>query len=215
MRRASLRSSIRGLLGVASILTLMASAGRSEEPAVSDAARASLPPHALLRIGTDLLRTPGNIRSFALSPGGRLVAAGDLRAPSPRITIFDVRTGRRVKQLVAPGNRPGGWVETVAFSPDGTKLLWGEESGEVALWDLSTDRLLFRQKLHQEQRQRTWCSRPTAACSPAAARMGSFTSGASRSPRRPCAISRCGRLAHLAFTPDGRRLVAGGHRSAR
>ena len=37
----------------------------------------------------------------------------------------------------------------VAFSPDGTKLLWGEHDGEVALWDLPGDRLLFREKLHE------------------------------------------------------------------
>src|SRR5262249_11708151 len=117
-------------------------------PAGATVTQPPLPPRARLRIGTDDLRTPGVIRSFALSPGGRLVAAGDLPAASPRITIFDVGTGRQVKQLVAPGNRQG-WVETVAFSPDGTKLLWGEMSGEVALWDLSADRLLFRQRLHE------------------------------------------------------------------
>jgi len=96
-------------------------------PAVAASARAAgapetLPPRARLRIGTDPLRTPGNIRSFALSPGGRLVAAGVTRTPSPRITILDVPTGRRVKQLLAPENQQG-WVETVAFSPDGTTLL--------------------------------------------------------------------------------------------
>ncbi len=61
--------------------------------------------------------------------------------------IFDVRTGRQVKALVAPKNRAG-WVTSVAFSPDGTKLLWGEYGGEVALWDLPADRLLFREKTH-------------------------------------------------------------------
>ena len=39
-----------------------------------------------------------------------------------------------------------GGVGSVAFSPDGTKLLWGEYGGEVALWDLAGDRLLFREK---------------------------------------------------------------------
>src|SRR5262249_28832079 len=136
------------LLVSATVLAFVPLAGQSEAPVVrnaavenpsdrpeTDVAKPSLPPRAPARIGTALLRTTGNIRSFALSPGGRLVAAGDLRAPSPRITIFDVKTGRRVKQLLAPENRQG-WVETVAFSPDGRKLLWGEESGEVALWDL-------------------------------------------------------------------------------
>jgi RNA polymerase sigma factor (sigma-70 family) len=151
------------LLASATVLALVPSAAQPDAPAVRDAAkggpsdrpetdvaRSPLPPRALARIGTDLLRTPGNIRSFALSPGGRLVAAGDLRAPSARITIFDVPTGRSSGRFVAPGNGRGrGWVESAAFSPDGTMLLCGEMDGHVTMWDLSTDRLLFRQKLHQ------------------------------------------------------------------
>jgi hypothetical protein len=128
-------------------LAVAAFAQTTDPPGAPVSSLAALPPRALMRIGTDLLRAPGNIRSFAISPDGRLAAAGDLRAPSPRMTIFDVPTGRRVKQFVAPGNgRSWGWVETAAFSPDGTKLLWGEMSGEVALWDLETDRLLFRHR---------------------------------------------------------------------
>src|SRR5262249_50198647 len=151
------------LMVSATVLALVPLAAQSEAPPVrngakeqpssspkTEIARPSLPPRALARIGTDLLRTPGNIRSFALSPDGRLVAAGDLRAPSPRITIFDVQTGGQFKQFVAPGNPRGrGWVETAAFSPDGTKLLCGEMDGHVALWDVSADRLLFRHKFHQ------------------------------------------------------------------
>ena len=85
--------------------------------------------------------------SLAISPGGRLVAAGDIGGPNPQVTVFDVQTGRRIKKFVAPEN----WhscVETAAFSPDGTKLLCGESFGEVALWELSSGRLLFRRKLH-------------------------------------------------------------------
>jgi len=203
------------------VLALVPSAARSEAPAVRDAAmeepsdlpktdvaKPSLPPRALVRIGTDLLRVPGGIRSFALSPGGRLVAAGDLHAPSPRIMIFDVRTGRQAKQFVTPGNQ-GGWVETAAFSPDGTKLLWGEMSGEVALWDLSADRLLFRRKLHRGNVMDVKFS-PDGRL---------FASGGLegvvhlRSVEKPEDVIRdfaMPTLGHLAFTPDGTRLVAGG-----
>ena len=117
MRLARARSTIRSFMGMLAFLAADPSAAQSEAPIMrhaameesddlpkADVAKPSLPRRALLRIGTDDLRTPGTIRSFAISPGGRLVAAG--RPPSPRIpaiTIFDVQTGRRVKQLVGPG----------------------------------------------------------------------------------------------------------------
>jgi WD40 repeat protein len=116
-------------------------------PPDGQVAKRSLPPRALLRIGRDDLRLQSFVNTIAFSPDGRHVAAAGPNTPSPRVVIFDIRTGRQVKQLIAPGNQEG-WVESVAYSPDGTKLLWGESSGVVALWGLVGDRLLFREKLH-------------------------------------------------------------------
>ena len=208
----------------ATVLALVPLAAQSEAPVARDAAmkglsdrpetdvaKPSLPPLALTRIGTDLLRTPGNIRSFALSPGGQLVAAGDLSAPSPRITVFDVRTGRRVKQLFAPEHRPG-WVETVAFSPDGMKLLWGEESGEVALWDLSSDRLLFRRTLHQGNVAAEVFS-PDGRLFASGGYDGVIRVRRVEKPEESVWDVRTPGLSNLAFTPDGRRLVAANPRS--
>jgi RNA polymerase sigma-70 factor (ECF subfamily) len=207
----------------ATVLALVPSASQSEPPPVRAAAvqqpsdrhetgvaKLSLPPRALARIGTDLLRTPGNIRSFALSPGGRLVAAGDLRAPSPRITIFDVQTGRRFKQFVAPGNRRGhGWVETAAFAPDGTKLLCGEMDGHITLWDLSADRLLFRQKLHANNVIDVKFS-PDGRVFASGGLDGVIHLRWVERPEENLRDFTMGTLGHLAFTPDGRRVVAGG-----
>src|SRR5262249_42335802 len=81
---------------------------------------------------------------------GRSVAVAGGVAASPRVVIFDVRTGQEVKQIVAPGNREGG-VGSLALSPDGTKLLWGEYDGQVALWDLPGNRLLFRERLREDE----------------------------------------------------------------
>jgi WD40 repeat protein len=207
----------------ATVLALMPLAAQSEAPVVreaamegpsdrpeTDVAKPSLPPRALARIGSDLLRTPGNIRSFALSPGGRLIAAGDLRAPSPRITIFDVQTGQRFKQFVAPGNQQlRGWVETAAFSPDGTKLLWGEMSGEVALWELPNDRLLFRRRLHQGNVMDVKFT-PDGRFFASGGLDGVIQLRRIEKPEDLVHDFTMRTLGHLAFTPDGRRLVAGG-----
>ena len=61
-----------------------------------------------------------------------------------------------VKRLAAPtvrheqrsGNQTAR-VERLAFAPDGARLLWGGSGGEIALWDLVRDRLVFRQKVHE------------------------------------------------------------------
>jgi WD40 repeat protein len=190
-------------------LAVAAFAQTTDPPGAPAASPEPLPPRARLRIGTDLLRTPGNIRSFALSPDGRLVAAGDLNPPSPRITIFEVRTGRRSKQLVAPRHRQVGWVETVTFSPDGTKLLWGEESGEVALWDLSADRLLFRRQLHQGNVAAEVFS-PDGRMFASGGYDGVIHLRRVERPEENVRDFTLPTLAHLAFSPDGRRLVAGG-----
>jgi len=226
------------------ILALVPSAAQSEAVAKPDAAMAklsdlpktdvakpSLPPRALLQIGTDDLRTTSHITAFAFSPDSRLVAAAVVGSPRPQVAIFDVRTGRRVKQLVAPGNlivAPGnqrGWVVSVTFSPDGTKLLWGETNGAVALWELSGDRLLFREKLHGR-------AVDDVAFSPQGSVMASAGGDVIRVRRvaKPTQVvrdftTRPGGLVApkvaevridvgkdigcLAFTPDGTRLVAG------
>jgi WD40 repeat protein len=184
----------------------------NEEPGSrpeTQGAGTSLPPHALLQIGTRDLRTPSNIRSCAISPDGRLVAAGDLHAPDTRITIFDVRSGRQVKQLVTARDRSG-WFDTAAFSPDGSKLLGGEMSGEVALWDLPADRLLYRQKLHGGNVLEVKFS-PNGRSFATSGLDGAIHL---RSVEKPDEVVRVFTWAkggsHLAFTPDGTRLVASG-----
>ncbi len=192
-----------------------------------------LPPRALVKIGTDDLRMTNFLTAIAFAPDGRLIAAADANAPSPRVAIFDVRTGRRAKRLVAPGG-PMGSVQCVAFSPDGTRLLWGEMSGEVALWDLTGDRLLFREKLHPGQVQ-------NVAFSPDGGLMASaggdvvrlrqvaksaevvhdLTTRPGQAPGNVLVPKAAGPVIGgeegfgcLAFTPDGTRLVAGTSHSA-
>ncbi len=102
----------------------------------------------LLQLGTNNLRTRGFIRDIAFSPDGKLIAASPANGPTPRVWLFDVSTGKEANRII-PADKPAGWINCIAFSPDQRFLLWGEIMGFVALWDLRNDRLLFRTKLHE------------------------------------------------------------------
>ncbi len=203
-------------------------------PARTKAAPPSLPPRALLRIGTTDLRMQDPILPVAFSPDGRLVAAsvaGAVDAPSRWGSIFEVRTGRRIKQLFMPGN-DFFWALSLAFSPDGSKLLCGMLGGEVAIWNVADGRLLFRRTLHTSgvtavgfsSDGRFFASASTDGVvrlrpverpddngrqmiMPPSDRPRStdepVPAGAAAADREPQAIG-C-----LAFSPDGTRLVAG------
>ena len=204
----------------------------SDSPA-SDAARSPLPPHALMRIGRDELRTTYELPAYTFSADGRLIAAADDNSPSPQIAIFDVQSGRRVRKLTAPGNQQG-MVGSVAFSPDGTKLLSGESGGEVALWDLEGNRLLFRAKVHQGPVSDVKFSPDGNMIASAggdlihlqrvakpAEVVQSLSTRPHLVPEPPDAANAdvakheaYEGIACLAFTPDGMRLVAGNYRDA-
>ena len=125
----------------------MSAAGQGDE-AKATGPRPPLPPCALVQLGTSDLRIRSSfITEITFSPDGRLIAASEANADTPSVTLFDVGTGRQVKRI-RPPDRPKGWIQCVAFSPESTKLAWGEIGGEVAVWDLAGDRLLFRDKLH-------------------------------------------------------------------
>jgi WD40 repeat protein len=223
IRRRSASLLVALLVGIAWAVKL-ASSSAFAGPLDQDGAESFLPPRALLRIGTDLLRADSGIAAIAFSPDGR-IAAAEGSGPSPRVVLFDVRSGRRTKVLTARGEQME-WVECLAFSPDGTKLLWGEHRGKVALWDLTGDRLLFRDELHDRAVSDVRFSpdgkllasaggdaiQLRRVTTPDEAAPGFATR--TRPPPEPRAVP-VGMargpegIACLAFTPDGSRIVAG------
>src|SRR5262249_9552924 len=74
--------------------------------------------------------------SVALSPDGRLVAAG---AAGGSVFVWDAATRRSIRRLNAGG---GGAVWGVAFSPNGRTLAVDSLDGTVALYDVASHRAL-------------------------------------------------------------------------
>ena len=79
------------------------------------------------------LRGRTRIRSIAFSPNGRTLASGSREGA---VQLWDPRTGHLQSTLT----EQAGWVNTVAFSPDGTMLASGSGGGDntIRLWDAKT-----------------------------------------------------------------------------
>src|SRR5262245_16798655 len=108
---------------------------------------ASLPEaRPLVHFGADNLRTDGYITDLAFSPDGKLIAAANANAAHPTLQLFDVLTGSLTKRISLTDERAGA-IQCVVFSPDQTLLAWGEFAGHLALWDLTRDRLAWREKV--------------------------------------------------------------------
>ncbi|MBI1278998.1 MAG: hypothetical protein GC179_12790 [Anaerolineaceae bacterium] len=97
------------------------------------------------------------IYSVAFSPDGRMIVSGATDdslnnqdeyyspdGPHPELILWDVATGKEIRRFV--GHR--GNIYSVAFSPDGTKILSGGgpigANGELFLWDIGSGMLINR-----------------------------------------------------------------------
>jgi WD40 repeat protein/serine/threonine protein kinase len=75
-----------------------------------------------------------DVRSLALSPDGRFLAAGG----NQKVAMLEIATRREVADLP-----PSGWANSVDFSPTATNILaTGGGEGIVDLWDISTGEIV-------------------------------------------------------------------------
>ena len=102
-------------------------------------------PDAPLDIGTEFVSDSGSFEwgPLTLSPDGRRIAAGVVdsgnAAGNLRVVVFDARSGARVAVLESGERRA---VTALSWSPDGTMIAAGTESGDVQIWNAGTSDLL-------------------------------------------------------------------------
>jgi RNA polymerase sigma factor (sigma-70 family) len=82
------------------------------------------------------------VAAIVFSPDGRLLASADGEPmtpqwkanPSQKIHLWDIVTGKELLQLDGHGSN----VTSLAFSPDGKRLVSGLANGTVLIWDMAT-----------------------------------------------------------------------------
>lgn len=113
-------------------------------PVGRDANGDPLPRHALFRLGSNRLRTPGIVSGVALSPDGRTAAATAQMGMLTPLLLWDLPSGRLRARLEDPAGR---MLNNLLFSPDG-KTLTANASGYPSesyngfcVWDVASGQL--------------------------------------------------------------------------
>ena len=88
-------------------------------------------------IATIALEGPEAYWYVSFSPDGKTFAATN--ASISEIQLWDI-TGSKLATFPVPYSGVGVYSEFLSFSPDGTILAFGDQTGEIKLWDLTTRR---------------------------------------------------------------------------
>jgi WD40 repeat protein len=151
-----------------------------------------------------LAEPAGEIKCVAVSPDGKLVAAG---STDRSVYLWDAATGAN------KGKLPGGVLSVtgVAFSPDGTTLAAGGASGTVKLWDVATRKPLPTEFSAAPEAVTCVAFAPDGATLAAGTVGGTVKLWDVKTGRenRSLAAHR-GNVLTLAFSRDGKTLATGG-----
>ncbi len=160
-------------------------------------------------IGRPLVH-PGSVVSMAFSPDGKTILTGCLDWMA---RLWDADTGRP-GQLLAHS----GWVLRVAFSPDGKTILTGSADKTVRQWDALTGRPIGTPLMHPHLLSSIAFSPDgktiLTGCSDKMARLWDAATCQPIGPPLPHPSAGLGEM-RVAFSADGRFLLASDHRTAR
>jgi WD40 repeat protein len=108
--------------------------------ALGPGTRAVLPSHS------------SNVRAVALSPNGKMGLSGsctelssDGACTQGELILWDLETATELRRF----DGHTGWVNTVAFSPDGAAALSGSGDGTLILWEVATGQEILRFNGHR------------------------------------------------------------------
>ncbi len=173
--------------------------------------------------GRELLKFSGNVYCVAFSPDGRRIVTGgwdakarlcDAASGRELLTFPPVRSVSRLLWEKATGQAnlpPQGhraWIVSVAFSPDGQRLVTGSMDNTAKVWEVASGRELLTLKGHNDA---VW----SVAFSPDGRRIvtgsGDHTAKLwdAASGREVLTIKGHKGKVLAAFSPDGQRIVTG------
>jgi WD40 repeat protein len=152
----------------------------------------------LLRI---VAKLPGAVTCVAFSQDDKLLATG---SHDGNARIYDSRTGA---QVAAFGSHEG-WINSIAFSCDGGRLLSGGRDKTIRIWGLSADAELHRVEQICDEVRCVAVSREqfAAGCSNGSISFWDAATYAARSSLN----GHTGAVLGVSFNGDGTRLVSGG-----
>ncbi|NET16982.1 MAG: hypothetical protein F6K08_31295, partial [Okeania sp. SIO1H6] len=148
----------------------------------------------------------GGIHALAFSPDGQLLAAGDSNGIIRLLRVAD-------RQQMTTFQKHGWWVVSVAFSPDGQKLVSSsiDGTGIIKVWDIVTGRCIHNLEGHTNW---VWSVTFSPDCQTIASGGNDHTIKIWDAKTGDCLQTLAGHNAwvlSVTFSPDGKTLASGSY----